>query len=82
MKSIPKKATPVREKTQIPQRTAADLRPVTTERQSVLVAGAERLPDVVVPLPQLLLVDCLIPQPRRKLANVQISCCNIPYNRI
>jgi hypothetical protein len=36
---------------------AGDLRPVGTERQSVLVGGAQRLPDVVVPWSQLLLVD-------------------------
>ena len=60
----------------------ADLPPVLRERQSVLVLRQGQLPDIVVPLPQAIrggLIVCSISQ---KLANAQISCCNIRHNRI
>jgi hypothetical protein len=59
----------------------ADLPPVLKKGQSVLVS----LPDIVVPLPQGTRGDPIawsIPEPRQKLANAQISCCNIRHNRI
>jgi hypothetical protein len=62
MNSIPKKSSARPRKKAKSPTAAADLRPVIAERQSVMILGAERLPDVVVPLPQVLLVDCPIPQ--------------------
>ena len=66
-------------------RATADLPPVHREGQSVLVLGEGRLAGIVVPLPQRIGGDpaaARFPVPRQKLANAQISCCNIGYNRI
>jgi hypothetical protein len=63
----------------------ADLPPVLRERQLVLVLGEGRLADNVVPLPQVVggdLVAVRFREPRQKLANARISCCNIRHNRI
>jgi hypothetical protein len=66
-------------------RAGADLPSVLKKGQLVLVSRKGRLPDIVVPLPQLARGDPIawsIPEPRQKLANAQISCCNIRHNRI
>ena len=63
----------------------ADLPPVLREGQSVLLLGRGRLADNVVQLPQVIgdgLVAARFCEPRQRLAKVQISCCNIRYNRI
>jgi hypothetical protein len=83
MNLIPKGA-PARQKCKMPA-AGADLPSVLRERQSVLVRRKGLLPDIVVPLPQATRRDPIawsIPEPRQKLANAQISCCNIRYNRI
>ena len=83
MNAIPEGA-PARQKCKNPA-AGADLPSVLSERQSVLVPRKGRLPDIVVPLPQVARGDPIawsIPEPRQKLANAQISCCNIRHNRI
>jgi hypothetical protein len=60
------------------QSAGADLPSVHRERQSVMAACEGRLPGIVVPLPQVATGN----RRRRKLAKLQISCCNIRYNRI
>jgi hypothetical protein len=63
----------------------ADLPPVIRKRQSVSLVRDRRLPDIVVPLPQVARGDLVadrIYRTARKLAKAQISCCNIRHNRI
>jgi hypothetical protein len=63
-----------------------DLPSVHRERQSVMVPGEGQLPDVVVPLPQVVgaiaATGPVFRSLRAQLAKAQISCCNIRYNRI
>jgi hypothetical protein len=51
-----------------------------------MVLGEGRLPEIVVPLPQVAMGDRRrrlgFTSRFRKLANAQISCCNIRHNRI
>jgi hypothetical protein len=77
--AIPKRST-TRQKPEKNPSTSADLPPVLRERQSVMAVSAERLADIVVPRPQRIGGEssaARFPEPRQKLANAQISCCNI-----
>jgi hypothetical protein len=54
--SFPKEA-PARQKDAKSPSACADLPPVLTQRQSVTVVGTGRLPNIVVPLPQMVRGD-------------------------
>jgi hypothetical protein len=64
------------------QSAGLDLPSVRQDRQSVMAGRAGRLPDIVVPLPQCRQAISSFTELRQKLANAQISCCNIQHNRI
>src|SRR4051794_14651586 len=84
MNANSKRERPLDKKCKMPS-AGADLPRVLMERQLGLVPGKGRIPDIVVPLPQLVSGDLItgqIAEPRQKLANAQNSCCNIRYNRI
>ena len=78
------KKGPVQQKRKIPSANI-DLPLVLRERQSVPLVRQRRLANIVVPLPQVRSATLSLsrfPEPPRKLANAQISCCNIRHNRI